>query len=313
MSSLIAEPAEPLGSEWHDGVIARIRERIEQKMRDAHIQMSPSPHLIIEQLFPEDIYGDILRYNPFKANVGSEWSAKSVSSNVSSRTPYFARKQINFHRNDSFEAPPVERAFWDAIKDCFLADHWFEKLVHAKFAEYFSIRFGDIAQDDDFYDMCRKELFLQRHDPGYFIGPHTDVPTRIFTCIFSFADRPGFEQFGTEFLVPKDRKARCWGIDHYSPDDFEVKALAPYTPNNFLLFFKTRHSFHSVKAIDDTVPNQRYGMQFQFYEPYKGLFTDLSRPDLMSTRMAKQNALQTLKMKVDSLRDARKLAKASAK
>jgi len=107
------------------------------------------------------------------------------------------------------------------------------------------------------------------------------VPARVFTCIFSLADREGFEEYGTELLKPKDRLDRCWGNDHYPPEDFDVVKVAPYKPNNFLLFFKSRHSFHSVKAITEAVPNQRYGMQFQFYEPQGGLMHDLSAPDLM--------------------------------
>jgi hypothetical protein len=107
------------------------------------------------------------------------------------------------------------------------------------------------------------------------------VGTRVFTCIFSFAEREGFEEYGTELLAHKDKLVRCWGNDHYKPDDFVVKKIAPYKPNNFLLFFKTRQSFHSVKAITNDVPNQRYGMQFQFYEPAGGVFKDLSVPDLM--------------------------------
>jgi hypothetical protein len=85
--------------------------------------------------------------------------------------------------------------------------------------------------------MFRKELFLQRHEIGYHIGPHTDIPTRVFTCIFSFAERPGFERFGTELLAHKDRMVRCWGNDHYDMSDFVVRKVAEYKPNNFFLFF----------------------------------------------------------------------------
>jgi hypothetical protein len=271
--------------ESSERTIAEIRGRFELKLEAARLEMSPFPHVIIEDLFHDDVYEKILRYNPFKANAGAEWFKRSVSANVSSRTPYYARKQINFHAGQPFDAPSAEQAFWESIKGCFLSDDWFERMVHDKFSDYFSVRFGDLTHESDFYSLFKKELFLQRHEPGFYIGPHTDVPTRIFTCIFSFAEGPGFEQFGTELLAPKDRLKRCWGLDHYPPTEFTVEKLAPYKPNNCLIFFKTRHSFHSVRAIDDTVPNQRYGMQFQYYEPGDGLFNDLSKPDLMSRQM----------------------------
>ena len=67
-------------------------------------------------------------------------------------------------------------------------DSSFPKLVSTEFPEYFAIRYGELAQRDDFFDRYRREFFLQRHERGYYIGPHTDIPSRVFTCIFSFAD-----------------------------------------------------------------------------------------------------------------------------
>jgi hypothetical protein len=264
--------------------VAALRRHIEAKLAAAPLETSPFPHLIIENFFPADVYADILRFNPFQRNAGTQWYDRKTSANTTSRTPYYARKQINFHANDAFDAPPDEQRFWTALKDCFLADTWFEELVAEKYREYFSIRFGDFVSEPGAFARFKKELFLQQHEPGYYIGPHTDIPTRIFTCIFSFARTTGFEEYGTELLVPKDPLARCWGNDHYFPDGFEIKKLAPYAPNNFLLFFKTRHSFHAVKAITPEVPDRRFGMQFQFYEPSGGIFTDLSVPDLMAVR-----------------------------
>jgi hypothetical protein len=262
-------------------MLSEIRDHIESKLAAATIEMDPCPHLVIENFFPDAVYEKILEYNPFNANRGVEWLDEKQSLSVSGRTPYHARKQINFHRNQDFSAPDEQLLFWRSIKDCFLGDDWFPTLVQEKFPVFFDLRFGSLAREHDFISLFRRELFLQRHEPGYYIGPHTDIPTRVFTCIFSFASTDGYEKYGTEFLVHKDRMARCWGNDHYKPEDFLVKKVAPYKPNNFLLFFKTRHSFHSVRAIPEDVPNQRYGMQFQFYEPSGGLMRDLSVPDLM--------------------------------
>lgn len=271
-------------------MLERIRKHIEAKFNAAVLEESPFPHLIIEEFFPPDVYRRLIEWNPFRANTGQEWLEKSKSQRVTSATPYYARKQINFHADQKFEAPEEQQQFWSEIKNCFLADDWFPQLVVNKYPVYFRLRFGDLIDEGDFLSLFRRELFLQRHEPGYYIGPHTDIPTRVFTCIFSFARQPGFEHFGTEMLAPPNRLDRCWGSDHYKPDGYLLKKVAPYRPNNFLLFFKTRHSFHAVRSIDETVPDQRYGMQFQFYEPQGGLFNDLSTPDLMHVRLPKHLA-----------------------
>jgi len=278
-------------------MLDRIRSHIEDRFAKGTIEESPFPHMILEDFFPQDVYDRLIDYNPFQKNAGSEWRTKGASGDVSSRTPYHARKQVNFHADQKFDAPAEQQEFWNEVKQCFLGDNWFPDLVRAKFPTFFTLRFGDLTKDEDFSSLFRRELFLQRHEPGYYIGPHTDIPPRIFTCIFSLARVPGFEEFGTELLAPKNRMDRCWGSDHYGPENFEVKKIAPYKPNNFLLFFKTRHSFHSVRDIGDDVPDQRYGMQFQFYEPDNGLFNDLSTPDLMHVRRPHKQAFATRAVK----------------
>lgn len=264
-------------------MVLELRRHIEEKFANATLADYPFPHLIIEDFFPADVYSRIQEYNLFRKNFGREWLSDQYSNDTIGRTPFHTRKQINFHANDAFDAGHEEARFWGQIVSCFLADQWFESIVFEKYRIYFVLRFGELVEEPDFLSLFRKELFVQRHEPGYYIGPHSDVPTRVFTCIFSFAERNGFEEYGTQLLNHKDRLVRCWGLDHHTPDDFVVRKVAPYKPNNFLLFFKTRHSFHAVRPIDSSVPNQRYGMQFQLYEPPGGVFRDLSVPKLMST------------------------------
>jgi hypothetical protein len=258
-----------------------IRHHIEQKLEQATLEHSPFPHIIIENFFPEDVYAKIMGFNLFKFNTGVEWLKKIEKSSPGMRGPYHARKQINFGKDEEFAANSEALAFWDNIQQCFLQGDWFPRVIFKTYKEYFQLRFGDIVHDEDFFQLFSREFFLQRHEPGYYIGPHTDLPARVFTCIFSFAESAGFEEYGTLLMQHRDRFTQCWGLDHYTPENFVTHKVAPYKPNNFLLFFKTRYSFHAVKEIPATIPNQRYGMQFQYYEPMGGLFKDLSRPDLM--------------------------------
>ena len=258
-----------------------MRQHLERKIANADLSHFPFPHMIIENFFPDDVYEKILAFNVFKWTAGREWMSKEDMLLNKNATPYDHRMQINFHSGDPFEAPDEARSFWQEITKVFLSDDWFPKLIYRRFPEYFTLRFGEAVNDDLFWPRIEKQFFLQRHEPDYYIGPHTDIATRIFTCIFSFADRPGFEEYGTQLLRHHDPDKRCWGDSHHGPEDFEVVKTAPYKPNNFLLFFKTRQSFHSARTVTPDVPNQRYGMQFQFHQPSGGIFEDLSNPGLM--------------------------------
>jgi len=239
--------------------------------------------MAVSDFFPENVYARILEYNPFLLNRGRDWIAPGAMKKLRQSTPYDRRKQIDFATED-FTAPVAAKEFWSTLASAMLEDDCFARQVRRVYPAYFDLRFGEAMLDDAFFSRLKRMLFVQRHEPDYSIGPHTDSPHRVFTCIFAFADGSGFEQYGTQFVRPRDPDVRCWGDLHHSPNEFEVVEVAPYAPNSMVLFFKTRHSFHSVRTIPNNLPNERYGMQLGYYEPSDGLFRDLSRPDLMEKR-----------------------------
>lgn len=266
--------------------VASIRAHFESRFAGRTVERFPSPHLMVTDIWPSDVYENILRYNPFLTNKGKEWISSSEMKKRRQETPYDHRKQIDLEK-DAFQAAPDAKEFWRTVGEALVADDWFAKLMYRTFPMYFDLRFGELVNDAGFWTHLRHQLIVQRHDTGYRIGPHTDSPHRVFTCIFSFADKPGFDEYGTQFVRPRDPMVRCWGDLHHDDSGFEVATVAKYMPNSFVVFFKTRQSFHSVRLVDRELPNQRYGMQLGYYEPRNGLFRDLSRPDLMEDRTAK--------------------------
>jgi hypothetical protein len=266
--------------------VAEVRAHIEARFAGQKVAPFPSPHLIVADFFPADVYRKILEYNLFRANRGREWISSEEMKIRRQATPYDRRKQIDLDKG-TFEAGDEAKAFWQMLAEAMLGGDWFAKLIYRTYPEYFDIRFGEAVLAPDFFSQLRHTMFVQRHEAGYHIGPHTDTPHRVFTCIFAFADDASFEQFGTQFVRPNDPKARCWGDLHHEHRDFEVATVAKYRPNNFVVFWKTRQSFHAVAHISEELPNQRYGMQLAYYEPRAGLFRELSRPELMEDRTTK--------------------------
>ena len=265
---------------------SQLRDQIDAKFEGRSVTMFPSPHLVIEDFFPAEVYAKILEYNPFATNRGTEWISSAEMAKRRQDTPYDRRKQVDLDRGE-FAGPPEAKQFWATLRDALLGDNWFANRMYRTFPAYFDIRFGEAMLDPGIWNELRHTMFVQRHEPGYSIGPHTDTPHRVFTCIFAFAPDAKHEDYGTQFVRPHDRLARCWGDLHHKEENFEVATVAKYRPNNFVVFFKTRQSFHSVKKIDQELPNQRYGMQLAYYEPRNGLFHELSRPDIMADRTTK--------------------------
>jgi len=272
-----------------------IRDFIVSKILKSEVKYSPFPHLIIKDIFPIDFYESLIKSNPFElaSKHSNPWVTKEESSKRVNKTPYYLRNQINLLSNVGIF---VGDSPWRILHKCFNELSWFLSSVSSLWPDYFHIRYGDIFAEGDLFSKLESECFLQRHNTGFYLGPHTDLPTRVFTAIFSFPknDAP---LLGTNLLRHKDPLVRCWGDRHHLADTFETISNTGYNRNQLFIFFKTRHSFHSVPLLDDSniPPNGRLGLQVQCYEPKDGLFNDLSRPDLMQNKHVKADATTSFK------------------
>ena len=117
---------------------------------------------------------------------------------------------------------------------------------------------------------------VQKHDVGYFIGPHTDRLDRVFTNIWTFAKDDEHHDLGTSLYIPKDGDVSHGGR-HFGFDGFTKVKQMPFAPNCLFVFFKSRFAFHAVDKINKVDQTKRYGMQIQVYEkPMREITKDVA-------------------------------------
>jgi hypothetical protein len=262
--------------------VETIRQHFAARLAAAELLERPFPHLVVTDALPADVYEQVLERNPFTNDPGTRYGDPRWTRQLRFPTEFQHRFQHDLHpRERTLQLQP-----WADIGDAFSDTGFIGRLLADRYPAYFSLRFGDIDAIErgdaaGFWARLHTRTFLQRHEPGYRLDAHTDVPARVATCIFSFPPGPGFEAAGTQLLEPLDPSVRCSGNAHYPLDGFRVVATAPYAPNTCFVFFKTRHSWHAVAPDAAEVPGGRFGMQVQLYEPDSGAVTDLSAPDLV--------------------------------
>lgn len=270
--------------------VAAIRSHFSRRLMATELQMLPFPHLVVTGVLPDDVYASVLADNPFAHRAGTAYGDEVWASRVNFSHTYDKRFQ--------FDLAPGTGEFtngvWADIGTAFADTVWLGQVLRQRFPDYFSLRFGDIDAVDGFWQRLFSKVFIQRHEPGFALEAHTDLPTRVATCIFSFATSTGFEHCGTQLLAPTDPLWRCWGNAHHPVDNFEVAAVAPYAPNTCLVFFKTRHSWHAVAPDAADAPDGRFGMQVQLYEDGEGALTELSEPGLLANRQVRPPGLTEL-------------------
>ena len=271
--------------------IEAIRTRFTERLEQAELRWRPFPHLLLTEVLPADVYDAAMESDPFGADPGRPFGDPSWTKKLIFEQHYDRRMQ---HALDRAERT-LHHGVWPDIGDAFGDPSWLGPVLRARFPEYFELRFGNIdaveAESPGFWGRLHTRTFLQRHDDGYQLAAHTDIPTRIATCIFGFPPGPGFEDAGTQLLEPIDPRWRCSGNRHHPTEGFRVVGTAPYSPNSCLVFFRTRHSWHSVSPGVASVPGGRLGMQVQLYESEEGAVVDLSDPDSLKNRQFRADRL----------------------
>jgi hypothetical protein len=260
--------------------IESIRRHFEARLAAAELVMLPFPHLLLTEVLPDPVFKQILQENPFLEGTGKAFGDAPWAKRLRFENKYDKRFQYDISPSRCELAGGIGVQLGQAFADL----NWLGPVLQNRFPEYFSLRFGDISRIPDFWSRLRNEAFLQRLDPGYRLDAHTDVPGRVATCIFSFASVDGYERCGTQLLIPKNPLWRCWGNLHHPLDGFEVAKVSPYKPNAALVFFKTRHAWHSVGTEAALAPDGRFNMQVQISESGDGALIDLSEPELMRNR-----------------------------
>ena len=244
--------------------IENCRTHIANAIDNADLQLYPYPHMFIENVWPDEVYKYFHTFNPLETN--SELSKPWLKKHSKNNPHYQIRKQINCYQ--------LEDKFWRSVQNILFENNWYAKLIKQKYETYFATQFGPLCKNDAWLDWIVQEWFVQHHDIGYFIGPHTDRHDRVFTNIFTLPENNTHEHLGTCIYTASEGDLSPGG-KHFSFKGFKKVKQIPYKKNCLFVFFKSRWAFHAVEEITSIDSTKRYGMQIQVYEkPFREITPD---------------------------------------
>ena len=112
------------------------------------------------------------------------------------------------------------------------------------------------------------ESQLIRHRAGYFLGPHSDLYTKLVVLLIYLAPDESAAHLGTSLYRPKDPGFTCPNSTHYPFEDFVRVKTAPYKPNSLLAFLRSDVSFHGVEPLSeqDVATCSRDLIQYVLYD-----------------------------------------------
>jgi hypothetical protein len=205
------------------------------RLKGVTVDVDPFPHFYLEHVFPDDYYSQLL------ANLPSTDVYENLYEVTDLKLDHF-RHRNQRDMNDGWTArlPVALQPFWNAFNEWFLG----AELAHTVLESFSSQRasWPEVSVESQFI----------RHRAGYFLGPHSDLYTKLVVLLIYLAPDDSAEHLGTSLYRPKDPSFTCHDSKHYPFADFIRVKTAPYRPNSLLAFMRSDISFHGLEPLSQT-------------------------------------------------------------
>ena len=207
-------------------------EHLISRLRSAKVEPDPFPHYFVEHVFPEDYYRELLH------NLPSSDVYENLYEVTDLKLDHFRhRDQRDMDQGWTDRLPTEQKIFWESFNQWFLS---------AELAQAVMKSFGW-----ETWPAVSIESQFIRHRAGYFLGPHSDLYTKLVVLLLYLAPDDKAEHLGTSLYRPKQAGFSCPDSKHYPFEDFlRVKTL-PYRPNSLLAFARSNVSFHGLEPLSE--------------------------------------------------------------
>ena len=207
------------------------------KIANANLLEYPYPHMFIENIFPIDIYKEMLINMPIQNNYSPIQEKRMVRGSDQ-------RFVILFDELENLKIEKKKKEFWSEIHKSIINSR-FTHVLTSKFANLIKMRFSG-QQGIKLKD----EMMLVQDRTNYYLGPHTDSKNKVITVLFYLPENDENVHLGTSVYSPKDPKFECIGGPHYRHQDFYKVTTMPMKKNSVFIFFKSSKSFHGVEPLN---------------------------------------------------------------
>jgi hypothetical protein len=212
-----------------------------ERLRSARVEADPFPHYYIEGVFPENYYAQLLRHLPTSEIYDNLYEVTDL------KLDHFRQRyQRDLTEGWTNALPEPQHSFWNAFNQWFLSPEVAQAVLES-FSESLHPRIGDRAS----WPAVSVEAQFIRHRAGYFLGPHSDLHTKLVVLLLYLAPDANTERLGTSLYRPKVEGFSCPDSKHYAFEDFVRVKTAPYKPNSLLAFVRSDVSFHGLEPLTE--------------------------------------------------------------
>ena len=211
------------------------------RLRGVKVDTDPFPHYYVEQVLPENYYEQLLKHLPGSSVYENLYEVTDL------KLDHFRhRYQRDLNEGWTNALPAELQNFWNSFNEWFLSAQLAEAFLES-FAEPLRPRIG---AREAWPEVSVEAQFI-RHRAGYFLGPHSDLYTKLVVVLLYFAPDARAERLGTSLYRPRREGFSCPDSKHYAFEDFIRVKTAPYKPNSLLAFVRSDISFHGLEPLTE--------------------------------------------------------------
>ena len=201
------------------------------RLRDAKVESDPFPHYFLERVFPDVYYQEMLRQLPSTDVYDNLYEVTDL------KLDHFRhRDQRDMVHGWTDRLPKEQKIFWNSFNQWFLSEEFAQAVLKTFFESW-----PAVSVESQFI----------RHRAGYFLGPHSDLYTKLVVLLLYLAPDNSAEHLGTSLYRPKEPGFSCPNSKHYAFEDFIRVKTAPYRPNSLLAFMRSDISFHGLEPLSE--------------------------------------------------------------
>lgn len=206
---------DPLSEEIRRSAVKHMVEAVDR----AWLDEQPFPHFLVEGLFPDDIYGEMLASLPDPSLYTPVSYERHADRGVSNRGKFGLTEDY------ISQLAHRQRALWSAVRDA-LGSPEFKAAVFNRLAPGLAYRYGSAEADA----ACTPGYALPellRETKGYRIKPHPDTRRKVVTMQIALPPDNTRPNLGTQFY------RRNWSPLAFlrEPRGFEIVKQSPFLPN----------------------------------------------------------------------------------
>ena len=209
------------------------------RLRGTKVDTDPFAHFYLEDVFPEQYYEEMLRHLP-----GSDVYENLYDVTDLKLDHFRHRYQRDLTDRWTSALPRELQSFWNEFNEWFLSPQLAQAVLES-FAEPLQARIGERSS----WPAVSVEAQFIRHRAGYFLGPHSDLYTKLVVLLVYLAPDASASRLGTSLYRPKAAGFSCPDSKHYPFEDFIRVKTAPYKPNSLLAFVRSDISFHGLEPL----------------------------------------------------------------